>query len=101
MKRYRLSPLAEFDLEEIWLYVAQDRGVAVADRLIDVIDRRLRLLGTHPDAGRAREDILSGLRSSPVKSYIIYYRTSEPGVLVSRILHGKRDQEGVLDPKSS
>ena len=34
MNRYRLSPLAELDLEEIWLYVAQDRGVASADRLI-------------------------------------------------------------------
>ncbi len=36
----------------------------------------------------------------PVKSYVIYYRTSEQGVLVSRVLHGKRDQEAVLDPKA-
>ena len=100
MNRYRLSPLAELDLEEIWLYVAQDRGVASADRLIDEIARRLWLLATHPDAGRARDDIAPGLRSFPVKSYVLYYRTSDQGVLVARVLHGKRDQEAVLDPKA-
>ena len=97
MNRYRLSPLAELDLEEIWLYVAQDRGVAVADRLIDAIGRRLGLLATHPNAGRARDDIASGLRSFPVKAYVIYYRAGKQGVLVSRVLHSKRDQEAVLD----
>ena len=82
------------------MYVAQDSGVAPADRLIDEIARRLGLLATHPDAGRVRDEIASGLRSFPVKSYVIYYRTSEQGVLVSRVLHGKRDQETVLDPKT-
>ena len=100
MNRYRLSPLAELDLEEIWLYVAQDSGVALADRLIHVIARGLDLLAAHPDAGRARDEIGTGLRSFPVKSYVIYYRTSEQGVRVSRVLHGKRDQEAVLDPKA-
>ena len=100
MKRYRLSSLAELDLEEIWLYVARDSGVALADRFIHVIARGLDLLAAHPDAGRARDEIASGLRSFPVKSYVIYYRTSEQGVLVSRVLHGKRDQEAVLDPKA-
>jgi plasmid stabilization system protein ParE len=38
--RYRLSPLAEQDLGEIWSYVADDAGVERADRLIDaVVDR--------------------------------------------------------------
>ena len=100
MNRYRLSPLAELDLEEIWLYVAQDRGVGIADRLIDEIAARFGLLAAHPDAGRARDEIASGLRGFPVKSYVIYYRTSEQGVRRSRVMHGKRDQEAVLDPKA-
>lgn len=54
------------------------------------------LLATHPDAGRARPDIASGLRSFPVKNLIIYYRTGEHGTLVSRVLHSTRDHEGVL-----
>jgi len=37
VKRFRLSTLAEADLDEIWLYVARDRSVEVANRLIDDI----------------------------------------------------------------
>ena len=47
-----------------------------------------------------RDDIAAGLRCFPVKRYIIYYQSGEHGILVSRVLHGKRDQEGVLDPKT-
>ena len=100
MNRFRLSPLAELDLEETWLYVAQDSGVDRADRLIDQIARRCALLAAHPGAGRLRDDIASDVRSFPVKTYIIYYRTSESGILVSRVLHGKRDQAAVLDLKA-
>ena len=32
---YRLSPLAEQDLDEVWLYVADDASPTTADRLID------------------------------------------------------------------
>jgi len=58
------------------------------------------LLAAHPSAGRLRDDIASDVRSFPVKTYIIYYRTSEDGILVSRVLHGKRDQAAVLDLKA-
>jgi hypothetical protein len=34
---YRLSALAEQDLDEIWSYVAEDANAATADRLIDAI----------------------------------------------------------------
>ena len=41
---YRLSALAERDLEEIWSYVAEDASPATADRLIDsIIDRDTEL----------------------------------------------------------
>ena len=70
MNRYRLAPVAELDLEEIWLYVAQDSGVDAADRLIEEITKRFALLATHPDAGRLRDDIAAGVRSFPVKNHI-------------------------------
>ena len=82
------------------MYVARDSGVTRADRLIDVIARGLDLLVAHPDAGRARDEIASGLRSFPVKRYVIYYQTNEQSVLVSRVLHGKRDRAAVLDRKA-
>jgi plasmid stabilization system protein ParE len=35
---YRLSALAEKDLNDIWSYVAEDASLETADRLIDAID---------------------------------------------------------------
>jgi plasmid stabilization system protein ParE len=34
---YRLSALAEQDLEQIWSYVAEDASPTTADRLVDAI----------------------------------------------------------------
>jgi toxin ParE1/3/4 len=51
---YRLSSLAEQDLEEIWFYVAEDASPTTADRLIDAIFERFELLVEQPRMGRNR-----------------------------------------------
>lgn len=48
---YRLSLLAEQDLDEIWSYVAEDASPATADRLIDAIIDRFDLLVEQPRMG--------------------------------------------------
>lgn len=96
MKRFRLSKLAEADLDETWLYVAGDRGVHVADRLLDDITDRIVMLASHPNAGRLRDELAAGLRSFPVKSHIIYYRREQSYILIARVLHGSRDQPSAL-----
>ncbi len=98
MKRYRLSKLAESDLEDIWVYVAGDRGVEVADRMVAEIVDRFALLATHPQAGRLRDDIAAELRSFPVQGHIIYYRPERARILVARVLHGSRDQASAFGP---
>ena len=88
---YRLSALAEQDLEEIWSYVAEEASPITADRLIDGIIDRFDLLAERPGMGRARPEFGPGVRSFVVETYIIYYR-EEGDVLIARILHGRRDQ---------
>jgi toxin ParE1/3/4 len=88
---YRLSALAEQDLEEIWSYVAEDASPTTADRVIDAIVERLELLAEQPRMGRLRPEFGKGVRSFAVESYVIYYR-HEGEVLVARVLHGRRDQ---------
>lgn len=88
---YRLSSLAEQDLDEIWLYVAEDASPATADRLIDDIIDRFSLLAEQPRMGRLRPEFGEGVRSFAVENHVIYYR-HENDVLVARVLHGKRDQ---------
>jgi toxin ParE1/3/4 len=88
---YRLSVLAEQDLEEIWIYVAEDASPATADRLIDAIVDRFDLLTEQPDIGRLRPEFGAGVRSFVVESFVIYYRHDED-ILIARVLHGRRDQ---------
>jgi toxin ParE1/3/4 len=99
VKRYRLSTLAECDLEEIWVYVARDRGVDSANRVIDDIMDRVVLLASRPKAGRRRHEIAAGLRSFPVRNHIIYYRPEQGHILIARVLHGSRDQASAVEPQ--
>lgn len=88
---YRLSALAEKDLEDIWSYVAKDASIETADRLIDAIFDRFELLVEQPLMGRTRPEFGEGVRSIVVESHVIYYR-HEQDVLIARVLHGSRDQ---------
>ena len=73
---YRLSSLAERDLDEIWSYVAKDANPTTADRLMDAIVDRFEVLAETTSDG---------------SNYVIYYR-HEGDVLIARVLHGRRDQ---------
>lgn len=88
---YRLSALAEQDLEDIWLYVAEDASPTMADRLIDAIVDRFDLLAEQPAIGRLRPEFGAGVRSFVVESHVIYYR-HDADVVIARVLYGRRDQ---------
>ena len=96
---YRLSALAEQDLQEMWSYVAEDASPDTADRLIDAIIERSELLAEKPRMGRLRPEFGPGVRSFTVESYVIYYR-DEGELLVARILHGRRDQAAAWSESS-
>ena len=87
--RIRRLPKSEDDLIEIWTYIAQhDQGAA--DRLLDLIDDRLRLLESHPKLGRLRPDIAPTVRMVWVRTYAILYRLTGPDIEVVRVVHGAR-----------
>jgi toxin ParE1/3/4 len=88
---YRLSALAERDLEEIWSYLAQDASPATADRLIDAFIDRFELLVEQPRRGRLRPEFGPGVRSFAIEKHVIYYRHDGN----ARVLHGRRDQAAV------
>ena len=88
---YRLSALAEQDLEEIWSYVAADASPATVDRLIEAIVERFELLAEQPRMGRRRPEFGASVRSFTVENHVIYYR-HDGDILIARVLHGRRDQ---------
>ncbi len=44
-----------------------------------------------PLARGARPEIDSSVRSFPVGSYVVFYRETNGGIEVARVLHGRRD----------
>ena len=89
-RKVRRTALAENDLIDIWLYIAVENPGA-ADRLLDRIELRTQLLATQPFSGVARDDLGSDLREVVIGNYIVFYRLEEDGIVVLRVLHGKRD----------
>jgi len=95
MARIVHSPAAEDDLLEIWLGLAAN-NVSAAENLMDDLDVATRLLATQPLIGKARREFGAGIRSFPVRDYVLVYRPILGGVELVRVVHGARDLERVL-----
>jgi toxin ParE1/3/4 len=89
MKRYRLDADARRDLVDIHKYIARDNRGA-ADRMMQEIKQKLRLLASQPTMGQQRPE-LANLRSFSVGNYVILYRIAQQGIEVARVLHAARD----------
>ena len=62
MKQYRVSAAARSDLDDVWLYLAQD-NVEAADKFIRFIAAIFPKLAAWPEIGRQREELSPRLRS--------------------------------------
>ena len=95
---HRVSPRAEADLDDIWLYVARESSsLEVADRLIDSITQRFLFLADFPQSGRARDNSFgTSLRSFPIGEYVIVYCVVGSDVFILRVVHGRRDLEDLF-----
>lgn len=95
MSRYRVANAAKADLAEIWVFIAKD-SVRAADRIQKRILSRFPLLAARPSMGRIRPELLPDLRSFAVGKYLIFFRLTDDGIEVYRILHGARDLPSIL-----
>ena len=95
MLRIIKRPEAENDLDDIWLYIAQDNPNN-ADKLLDEIEEISRKLARFADMGRNRDDLHSGLKSFPVSKYLIFYIPINGGIEIVRVLHGMMDIDALF-----
>jgi len=94
---HRVAPEAEADLDDIWCYIAKSSSLEVADRIIEFLADRFHILANHPYIGRRRDhELRPGLRSLPVRDYIILYLIEDEDVLILRVLRGSRDITALL-----
>jgi len=85
-----ISPEAEQDLLDIWLYIAEDSSVN-ADRFLDRLEGKALKLAEFTEIGIDRPELAADLKSFPVDRYVLYYRANTGGIELIRVLHGSRD----------
>jgi toxin ParE1/3/4 len=87
---YRLSPLAEADIDAIARYIAEHNPVAAVN-LIRKFMNKFELLTVYPHAGMERKDIMPEVRHLVLGEYIAFYRIENGNAVVLRVIHGRRN----------
>lgn len=87
MEPYRLSKLAERDLETISDYTEDHWGKAQAERYILSIKDCLLNLANSPLLGRTDDRKRPSYRRFEQESHVIFYKPESYGIFVGRILH--------------
>ena len=95
MSRFRLTHLANRDLDEIATYIARDNPPA-AHRLVDKLFERFEMLTRQPLIGESCAELAPNLRNFPLGSYVIYYQPVDDGVVIVRVVHGARDVDALF-----
>ncbi len=98
-KEYRLSPLAETDLEDIWLYTLQKWSREQADTYVRLIVAAIENL-TYGKAVGLQAPIREDYWKFFVESHTIYYTQNEEYLDVIRILHKRMDVEQYISTES-
>ena len=88
--RLEISPLAEFDLEAIGDYIAQD-SPGNALRFVEGLRAQCERISLAPMIYIARPELADGLRSCFHGRYSIFFRPMADAVHVVRILHSAMD----------
>lgn len=83
------------DIDEIWAFIADD-DINEADKFIDSFEPIYDILAKNPHAGKARPEIMQGLRSFPHRTCVIFYFPTDDGVLIYRVLHSARDIQEIF-----
>ena len=90
MRRFRLSPAATADIEQIDAF-RDEHAPPATDVVIDGLRDAMRRIAAAPGIGHLREDLADEpLRFCPVWSYLIIYRPTDP-IEIVRVVHGARD----------
>lgn len=90
-----ISLEAEYDLLEIWLFIAEDQPIN-ADRFLDMLYEKVKKLSEFPDLGRDRPELGYGLKSFPVERYNLYYAVTASKLILVRVLPGDRDLAAIF-----
>ena len=103
MKRIRILPQADRDIDDAADEYADAGGLDLGLRFLGAVEQTWELLREFPLSGREcawLDERLHGVRrtmvASPFEVYLVFYRVDDDAVEVVRVLHGSRDIPSVL-----
>lgn len=91
----RLSPLAEADLEEIWLHTFRQWSAEQAEEYVCALIAGIEGLASGRNVPQ-RTDVRDGYWKYRVGMHVLYFRYSGQYLDVIRILHGRMDVDAHL-----
>ena len=90
-KKYKLSPQAEQDLLDIFLFGIENWGEKQADDYANELESCFELLAKNPDIGLLRSELYENIQSFISGAHVIFYRRIGLIIEISAILHQKMD----------
>ena len=89
------SPRSEFDLVDVWSYIAE-QNPAAASALLRKINRKIESLTTYPHLGEPQPQFGPNVRRIIVGKYLVFYQALDDCIRVMRIYHSARKWEDLL-----
>lgn len=97
MNSYKLLPKAERDLEDIWLYTAQEWGAEQAMTYVDELNASFQNLNEHIKFSRLKTEFTPPVYICRCNHHLIVYLENDDYIAVVRVLHEKMDIDGQLE----
>ena len=88
---FRLRPAADRDLQNIFRYSVKEWGNDRAERYIRDLDSAFQKLADNELKATNADDIQPGLHWCRVVSHIVFFKHTDYGILVIRVLHKGMD----------
>ena len=96
MSAYRLTPRAQRDFDEIWIYSKAKWGARRALVYLRDIRATIALVASNPDLSPVDDDLPAGYRRRSTGSHFIFYRRRDSFIEIVRVLHQNMDIDSHL-----
>ena len=92
MAEYTISEKALEDLNNIWIYTAENWSVEQANRYYNLIVDEIEYVSENLENAKDFKNVRKNYKFSKVKSHLVFYKKTENTEMeVVRILHEKMD----------
>ena len=98
MAEYLISEKALEDLNNIWMYTAENWSVEQANRYYNLIVDEIEYVSENFEVTQDFENIRKNYKFSKVKSHLVFYKKTENTAMeVVRILHERMDMKNRIN----